>query len=146
MSTAKTEAQKEARKAKAAATRAANKAAKQAALEAQAEENEEGEDEEAVYSMSGHLQKFRARYHRSVAASGAKSLNNGDELANYLQMKTGKEVCELADKWVPLDKGTHFERYIRLNEGQKRMNSGNKLRSALKKGEIQVTEAGITAA
>ncbi len=102
--------------------------------------DEDGES----YQMSNHMAKYRARYQRSVAASGAKSLNNGDELANYLEMKTGKEVCELADQWVPLKDGqTHYQRYERLNEGQKRMNSGNKLRAALKNGTICVTENGI---
>lgn len=105
----------------------------------------EQEAEEENYAMSKHLAKYRERYQKSVAASGAKSLNNGDELAKFLEMKTGKEVCELADKFVPLEGQTHFERYERLNEGQKRMNSGNKLRAALKKGAITMTEKGIQA-
>jgi hypothetical protein len=112
-----------------------------AAIAAYGEEGEEGEE---AYSMSNQLKKYRTRYHRSVAASGAKSLNNGDDLANYLQMKTGKDVCELADKFVPLKGGEkHFDRYARLNEGQKRMNAGNKLRAAVKNGQIVVTETGI---
>jgi hypothetical protein len=105
------------------------------------DEDESGEEE--GYRMSNQLRKYRARYQRSVAASGSKSLNNGDALAAYLEMKTGKEVCELADKFLPMDGQTHFERYARLNEGQKRMNAGNKLRAAVKNNLITVTEKGI---
>ena len=105
---------------------------------------EEADNEEKEYTMSNHLSKYRERYQISIAASGAKSLNNGDDLAQYLEMKTAKEVCDLADIFTPNKDGQpHIERYARLNEGQKRMNSGNKLRAKAKKGEIEVTENGI---
>lgn len=107
----------------------------------------DAEEGHGPYNMGQHIAKYRDRYQLSIAASGAKSLNNGDELAKFLEMKTGKEVCELADQHTPIKDGqTHWERYERLNEGQKRMNSGNKLRAAAKKGLIVVTENGITAA
>jgi hypothetical protein len=102
--------------------------------------------EATPYNMGNHIARYRERYSRSVAASGAKSLNNGDDLAGYLEMKTAKEVCSLADEFTPIKGGqTHYARYERLNEGQRRMNSGNKLRAAIKQGKIEVTEDGIRA-
>ena len=59
-------------------------------------------------------------------------------------MKTAKEVCELADRFTPIKDGqSHWERYQRLNEGQRRMNSGNKLRAAIKRGELIVSDNGL---
>lgn len=116
----------------------------EAAARAQwAEEDETGE-EEKTYNMSQHIALYRARYQMAISATGNKSLNNGDAMAEFLEGKTGKEVCDLADVYTPNKDGQpHFERYARLNEGQKRMNSGNKLRAAYKAGKIDITETGI---
>lgn len=102
---------------------------------------------EAVYTMSGQLTKYRTGYTLTITATGNKSLSNGDDLAKFLEGKTTKEVCELADRWTPNKDGQpHEERYKRLNPGQQRMNAGNKLRAAWKKGAIMITESGIKAA
>jgi hypothetical protein len=105
------------------------------------------DENKPAYDMGKHIAQYRVRYQQSIAASGAKSLNKGDAVAEFLEYKTGAEVCQLADQFTPIKGGqTHFERYERLNEGQKRMNSGNKLRAAVKKGTLIVTEEGFQAA
>jgi hypothetical protein len=43
---------------------------------------------------------------------------------------------DLADEFCPLESGTHAAKYASLNLGSKRMNAGNKLRGALRRGEI----------
>lgn len=102
-----------------------------------ANDGEEGEDE-AFYSMSAQLRKYRSRYKRSIAGSGAKSLNNGDLLAQYLEHRSEIEVMKLADEFAPIDGMTHAQKYAGLNRGQQRMNAGNKLRARIKKGEIEI--------
>lgn len=102
---------------------------------------------EATYNMSGQLAKYRDRYVLTITATGNKSLSNGDDLATLLEGKSPKEICELADRFTPNKDGQpHMERYKKLNPGQQRMNAGNKLRAAWKKGAITVTETGIEAA
>jgi ATP-dependent Clp protease ATP-binding subunit ClpA len=91
--------------------------------------------------MSGQLAKYRGGYVVSVTATGSKSLSNGDDLATYLEAKTWQEVCAIADKHTPIKGGqTHADRYEKLNNGQKRMNAGNKLRAAIKR-EVLTVEA-----
>ena len=91
--------------------------------------------------MSNQLSKYRVGYKPSVAASGAKSLNNGDDLARFLEYKEAKLVCMYADEFTPIKDGqSHWDRYARLNEGQRRMNSGNKLRAAIRRGDLVVNE------
>lgn len=101
-------------------------------------------DEHApAYNMSNHISKFRDRYELCISASGAKSLNNGDDVATLLEGKTAAEVMALADKHTPLKGQTHAERYQRLNEGQKRMNAGNKLRAAVRNGKLAVEDGKL---
>lgn len=117
--------------------------------ESQAAQVEELLDQipEAIYTMSGQLAKYRTGYTLTITATGNKSLSNGDDLAKFLEGKTTQEVCRLADQWTPNKDGQpHEERYKRLNPGQQRMNAGNKLRAAWKKGAITITESGIEAA
>jgi hypothetical protein len=100
--------------------------------------NPEGEDSKSR-SLASQMAKYRSRYQRSVSASGDASLNNGDDMAVFLEGKNEIEVCELADKWTPIKDGQkHMLRYAKLNNGQKRMNAGNKLRAAAKKGAIAI--------
>jgi hypothetical protein len=100
---------------------------------------EDFESEASPKNMSEKLKKAREeRYVVSVSASGNKSYYNGDDVAVLLEGKSAKEVCELADEFVPMEGQTHMQRYAGLNEGATRMNAGNKLRGAVKRGELVV--------
>ena len=87
-------------------------------------------------TQSQQLAAYRSRYHATVTASGNSSLNNGDPVALELAGKSAIEVMALADTHCPIKGGqTHAAKYERLNEGSKRMNAGNKLRAAFKRGD-----------
>jgi uncharacterized protein YfkK (UPF0435 family) len=90
-------------------------------------------------SMAAKLKKAREeRYEVSVSASGNKSFYCGDEVALVLEGMTADDVCELADEFCPLEKGTHAARYEGLNIGAARMNAGNRIRGAVRRAEICV--------
>ena len=88
-------------------------------------------------TMARHLDLFKPKYVQTVSARGQKTLCNGDDLAIRLSSKTPAEVPELASKLLGLDLKT---KYASLNPGQQRMNAGNRLRSALKKGNITMEQ------
>jgi hypothetical protein len=118
-------------------------------LQAYEEWNDEGdteEDEDALSGMSSQLAKYRGGYVMTISCSGGKSLSNGDDLAQHLEGKPLDYVLSMADQWTPIKDGTpHATKYAKLNPGQRRMNAGNKLRAAIKKGAIVVTKNGIEA-
>lgn len=98
---------------------------------------DEDEDEDDARSpMARALDKARGAYTKSVASSGKKSLHNGDELATLLAGCEPEEVCQLADIVCEVAAGTHLAKYKHLNQGQIRMNAGNKVRGRIKRGEI----------
>lgn len=92
---------------------------------------------EPKYTMSKQLQKYRGRYQVCVTSNGTKSLNNGDPIAQLLEGKSWEEVCKLADEVLGEEPGHHATKYANLNPGQRRMNSGNRIRAAWKRGEYQ---------
>ena len=89
-------------------------------------------------NMSSQLAKYRPGYKPTIAGSGAKSLSNGDDLAQFLEHKTPEQVCKLADEACGEPDGFHAAKYERLNPGQRRMNAGNKIRARWKKGEWSI--------
>ena len=91
-------------------------------------------------TMSATLLQYRAKYQPTVAYSGRASLNNGDAVAEFLAGKTPDEVLKAAEKILGLDDGELQERYANLNPGQQRMNGGNRIRAALKRGDITTDE------
>ena len=92
--------------------------------------------EAQIGSMNSQLKRYKPRYQKSTAASGNKSLNNGDELAKVLTSLLPLEVVELAEVVCALPTGFLATKYASLNPGQQRMNSGNRVRSALKAGKV----------
>ena len=88
-------------------------------------------------TMARHLDLFKPKYVQTVSARGNTTLCNGDDLAIRLSNKTPAEVLELASKLLGLDLKA---KYASLNPGQQRMNAGNRLRSALKKGNITMEQ------
>lgn len=86
-------------------------------------------------TMSSTLSKYRAKYEPSISANGRKSLNTGDDFARLVVGASAAEVCSLADAIFEAGEGHHAARYSKLNIGQQRMNSGNRVRAAIKRGD-----------
>ena len=78
------------------------------------------------------LTRARANYVASKTAKGTKSLHNGDEVASAL---AGMPVEDVRAK-VAAALGEDPARYDHLNAGQIRMNWGNRLRTAVRKGVV----------
>lgn len=83
--------------------------------------------------MSEQLKAARVRYTKTKRPSGAASADNADAIARALRDHEPLEVCEIADKVFKLPIGSHESKYSRLNPGQKRMNSGNRIRGFWRK-------------
>lgn len=93
------------------------------------------EAETAASKMAEALRKARVRYEKTRRPEGAASADCADLIAKELRDYEPLEVAALADRCFDLPKGTHAEKYAHLNNGQIRMNSGNKIRAAYKKGD-----------
>ena len=88
--------------------------------------------------MSKTLRKYAEGYEPSLCASGRKSLNTGDKIAHLLAGLEPLAVIQAAESVLGMESGELSERYEKLNHGQQRMNAGNLIRSAHKRGEISV--------
>ena len=109
-------------------------------LELWLELHEKTEDETEVKSMSNTMQKYRAKYEPSLSASGRKSLNTGDEIAHLLAGMEPKAVITAAELLLNLKTNELWDKYSSLNVGQQRMNAGNRIRGAVKRGEATVKD------
>lgn len=80
-------------------------------------------------------ESYRRRYHKTRSAAGTTSLHNGDPVA---QMLAGKplDLCYdiLAGYIDDVTLETKIAKWGHLNPGQQRMQIGNAIRAALKKG------------
>ena len=90
-------------------------------------------EESAGCRMSEQLKAARVRYAKTKRPSGAASADNADAIAKALRDFEPLEVCEIADKVFKLPLGSHEAKYSKLNPGQKRMNSGNRIRGLWRK-------------
>ena len=97
------------------------------------DEDDLGEESAAACRMSRQLKAARVRYMKTKRPSGAASADNADVIARALRDYEPLEVCEIADKVFRLPLGSHESKYSRLNPGQKRMNSGNRIRGLWRK-------------
>jgi len=71
----------------------------------------------------------RSKYGTSRSASGAKSLSNGDEVANALEGLTAENLFSIGEVLL----GEDFrKKYASLNTGMQRMNMGNRIRNKVK--------------
>jgi hypothetical protein len=96
------------------------------------------EAEEHGSKMAEALRKARVHYVKDRRPSGAATAHNGDVIARELRDYEPKEVCGLCDRCFDLPKGSTFAKYEHLNNGQQRMNAGNRIRSAYAKGDDEV--------
>lgn len=93
-------------------------------------------------SMADTLRKHRAGYEATKASSGKHSLHNGDEIAKLLA-GLSPQVALAAAQAVADHLGTEIDlltKYKALNKGQVRMCSGNRVRGALKRGDVSIEE------
>ena len=91
-----------------------------------------------VRTAAATLKKYRdqGNYSHSDGYNGL-SLNNGDNTALSLAMFDPDRVVAIAEKVLPgIAKGELKKKYANLNLGMKRMNAGNRIRAAIKKGTI----------
>ncbi len=89
--------------------------------------------------MSSTLRKYRDlpdHYQVTTSYTGRKSLSIGDEVAEFLDGMSPAEVLASAERILGMGEGELTNRYNHLNLGQQRMNGGNRLRAALKRGDI----------
>ncbi len=103
-----------------------------------------GKENDYTATMGQELSNRREDYFATVAASGKKSLNNGDTVANMLAGMEVDEVVSIAESLLNLPEDELAMKYKNLNVGQRRMNAGNRIRAALRRGEI--SEKDITKA
>ncbi len=73
----------------------------------------------------------KAHYHKTRAASGATSLNNGDPVANALAGISLEDTYAIANKLLPVIEGGFEKKYEHLNGGMQRMVLGNRIRAAV---------------
>ncbi len=100
-------------------------------------------EETAGCRMSEQLKKARARYAKTKRPAGSASADCADAIAKALRDFEPVEVCEIADKVFKLPVGSHEAKYSSLNPGQKRMNSGNRIRGLWRKLWIADDKLGI---
>ena len=89
-------------------------------------------EEKAEHPMAAALRKARVRYVKTKRPEGSASADCGDMLAKTLRDLEPEEVAAMADKVLGEASGTHLAKYLHLNNGQIRMNSGNRIRAYLK--------------
>ena len=92
----------------------------------------DGEEEKAEHPMAAALRKARVRYVKTKRPEGSASADCGDMLAKTLRDLEPEEVAAMADKVLGEASGFHLAKYVHLNNGQIRMNSGNRIRAFLK--------------
>lgn len=90
--------------------------------------------------MSLTLQAHKSGYKPTVTHKGTKSLHNGDNVAVALAAMEPHDVARLAERLLGLEAGTLLEKYQKLNPGQIRMNSGNRIRGAIRRGDLTAEE------
>ena len=116
---------------------------KHVARKAAAEKKKAEKAKKAARTPAATLKKYRdqGNYSYSDGYAGL-SLNNGDNTAQMLAMLEPERVVALAEKVLPgIKRGELKKKYAALNRGMKRMNAGNRIRAAIKKGTV--TEAQV---
>lgn len=102
--------------------------------------------EAPICSQAAQLARYKGGYEATVSASGNASLHNGDDTANTLSGCTPDDVVAAAETLLGMAKGELATRYENLNEGQRRMNAGNRIRGAVKRGDVTVDEVAAAIA
>ncbi len=98
------------------------------------------EDENEKPSMGEILAKYRVGYVVSITPQGRKSRSNGDELAQTLETYEPAQIIPAAEILLEIETGVLVEKYTGMNQGQARMNVGNRLRAAVRRGDITIEQ------
>lgn len=93
---------------------------------------------EAGRNMAKVLATYRLAYVPTVAASGKKSLHAGDAVARALEYTELDYVYGVAAQLLQVAESELRAKYAHLNVGSQRMNLGNRIRAAYKRGEEEV--------
>jgi len=133
--------------------KAANKVARQLAkqeaaaalaaaevAETETDEEETDEEETPKLTMAQQLRKHKAKYEATVSYTNRPSLHNGDAVATVLAGLSPDQTCHLAETLKEMASGELVARYSHLNPGQRRMNAGNLIRGAIKRGDNTIAE------
>ena len=96
-------------------------------------DDEEPEEDGDASKMAKALREARQHYTKALRPDGTPTAHSNDLIARVLLESEPLEVCSFADYICEEPQGYHAERYATLNNGQKRMNAGNKIRSHWRK-------------
>ena len=102
-------------------------------------------DAQGTRTMAQTLLRYRAGYQDTVSSSNRPSLHNGDPVAKFLEGRDPSLVMAAAERILGLEAGFLTTKYASLNPGQQRMNSGNRIRAALKRGDITASQLTLAA-
>lgn len=104
------------------------------------DEPAEEDEPKAKPTMAAQLRKHRAKY-QTTSTNDRLSLDNGDDVATLLRGATPEQVVAAAEVLLGLPTGELAAKYAKLNNGQRRMNAGNRIRGAIKRGDKTAAEA-----
>ena len=100
-------------------------------------------DKTAASRMAEALRQARQHYTKGKRPDGSATAHCGDEIAKELRDYDPQETANLADRVLQQPIGFHYAKYQNLNNGQIRMNSGNRIRAYWKKINEDGNEAEI---
>lgn len=112
-------------------------AKKQATRNTKKDKQEEVEQKEAKRTINEQLKRYRSQYEPHANRDSGISLDNGDDVATLLRAFAPDRVVQIAS--VLLDEDLN-KRYGKLNAGQRRMNAGNRIRNAIKRGDVTMKD------
>lgn len=90
--------------------------------------------------MSETLKRYATGYTKCVSNSGKLSLNNGDEIAILLAGFEVAVVMRLAEILAEEPENSYKAKYAHLNNGQRRMVCGNRIRGMFAAGDITMDD------
>jgi len=100
------------------------------------QELDEEDEEDNRQTMSQTLKKYSQMYVKAQSYSGRKSLVSDNDLSAALAGLDPATVIHFAEKILGFPEGELLTKYAHLNPGQKRMTAGNRLRAAIKRGDL----------
>lgn len=109
-------------------------------VERELEDGEDEDEEDDRQTMSQTLKKYSQMYIKAESYSGRKSLVSDNDLSAALAGLDPATVIYFAEKILDFPEGELLAKYAHLNPGQKRMTAGNRLRAAIKRGDITEEE------
>ena len=90
--------------------------------------------------MNEILNDYRKEYEDSTTPQGRASKRCGDELSILLTGLDADTAIRIAETVLALEEDMLLEKYASLNEGQRKMNAGNRIRGGLKREDITIKD------